>query len=606
MFYGGLELRAVVFTMTDSMSWDLSPMVNGAAPEEVKKLLDNLVVEAEEFAGKYFDNISSMNASEIKQMLVESEVLSVKVWDATGYGRLRFSAESTDKEASQLNGWSRQTGSKFGQIQTPLTLRLGQLLLEKPELIDDESLVDYRHYLERLKAEAPYLLSEAEERVIIQKDLHGIELISQLRGSWVSEKMFDVELDGEKKQMPFPQLDALRVSPDRDVRRMATRVLYKSLADDKLLHGSSLRSICADHVAMTKTRGQSSPMTQALLDQDVDEETINSLLSTIEKTSDWFQDFLALKVKFMGVDKLEGSDVVAPFTTDLVWNFNWEDARNLIVDSFAAFDPEIGTVVENMYRNRRIDAANRKGKRYGAFCSPHSGAKSSFVFLSYNDTLVDLYTLAHELGHAVQGHLTRHKQTPINYRTSSCLAEMGSIFGELLLTDKILSMSESKEQKIEILSYVLSDYYYVVYYVGLRALFETSLYDTISEGKLLDADTACELWNGAKHRIFGDSVDWNEYMEMEWARFGHTFIPNYRYYNFSYSFAQLLVFALYELYQQEGEGFVVRFKELLAAGNTKSVREHLADFGFDITDSSFWELGAKQASRFLEEFKKLI
>ncbi len=183
---------------------------------------------------------------------------------------------------------------------------------------------------------------------------------------------------------------------------------------------------------------------------------------------------------------------------------------------------------------------------------------------------------------------------------------MGSIFGELLLTDKILEMSESKEQKIEILSHVLSDYFYVVYYVGLRALFETSLYDTIDSGNFLDAETACNLWNAAKKRIFGDSVDWNEYMEYEWARFGHTFMPNRRYYNFSYSFAQLLVFALYEVYKQEGPVFVERFKDLLAAGNTKSVREHLLDFGFDIADPKFWELGAKQASRFLEEFKNLI
>ncbi|MHA1949288.1 MAG: M3 family metallopeptidase [Candidatus Thorarchaeota archaeon] len=592
--------------MTESASWDLSPMVNGASADEVKKLLDKLVVEAEEFAGKYYDSISSMDASKIKQMLTELEVFYVKAWDATNYGRLRFSAQSTDKEASQLNGWSRQTISKIEQIQTPLTLRLGQLVLEKPELLEDEKLADFKHYLERLRAEAPYLLSEEEERVIIQKDLYGIQLISQLRSSWVSEKMFEVELDGEMKQMPFPQLDALRMNPDRNVRRMATRILYKSLADDKLLHGSSLRSICADHVAMTKTRGQSSPMTQALLDQDVDAETIDSLLSTIEKTSNKFHDFLALKAKFMGIDQLEGSDVVAPFTTDPVWNFNWDEARKLVVDSFASFDPEVGTVIEKMYNDRRIDAANRQGKRYGAFCARHSGAKSSYVLMSYNDTMVDLYTLAHELGHAVQGHLTTHKQTPLNYRTSSCLAEMGSIFGELLLTDKILSMSESKEQKIEILSHVLSDYFYVVYYVGLRALFESSLYDTIQEGKLLDADTACDLWTGAKKRIFGDTVAWNEYMEMEWARFGHTFMPNYRYYNFSYSFAQLLVFALYELYQQEGAGFVQRFKGLLSAGNTKSVREHLMDFGFDITDPSFWELGAMQASRFLEEFKKLI
>ncbi|OLS31395.1 MAG: hypothetical protein ThorAB25_03210 [Candidatus Thorarchaeota archaeon AB_25] len=95
-------------------------------------------------------------------------------------------------------------------------------------------------------------------------------------------------------------------------------------------------------------------------------------------------------------------------------------------------------------------------------------------------------------------------------------------------------------------------------------------------------------------------------MEYEWARFGHTFIPNRRYYNFSYSFAQLLVFALYEVYKQEGPVFVDRFKDFLAGGNTKSVREHLLDFGFDIADPKFWELGAKQANRFLEEFKKLI
>ncbi len=593
--------------MTESeMSWDLSLMVNGATTSEVKNLLDDLVKETKVFATKYFDNISSVTSPELRQMLEELEDLLVRVRDTTNYGRLRYRARSTDKEAAQLNDWSGQANSVIDQTTRTLYLRLGKLMMERPNLLDDENLLPYRHFLEREKAEAPYSLSEAAERAIIQKDLYGIKLISQLRSSWVSEKTFEVENDGETKTVPFAQFDALRMNPDRDIRRMATKRLYKSLADDKLLHGSTLRSICADHVAMTELRGQPSPMTQALLNQDVDEETVNSLLSSIENTSDKYQEFLSLKARFMGVDKLEGSDVIAPFTTDLVWNFKWADARTIVVDSFAAFDPEIGTVVDDMFKNRRIDAMNRIGKAYGAFCMPHAGAKSSYVFMSYSDTMEKVFTLAHELGHAVQGHLTRHKQSFLNTRTSSCLAEMGSIFGELLLTDKILKMSESKEQKIEILSHVLGDFFYVVYYVGLRALFETSLYETIKAGKFLDAETACELWNAAKQRVFGDSVDWNDYMEYEWARFGHTFMPNYRYYNFSYSFAQLLVFALYEVYQQEGPVFVERFKDLLAAGNTKSVREHLKDFGFDITDPKFWELGAKQASRFLEEFKNLI
>ncbi len=593
--------------MTKSeMSWDLSPMVKGASADEVKKLLDDLVDASKRFASKYEDKIPSMKPVEIKKMLMELEDLRVRVQDAVSYGYLRYAAETIDKESAQLNDWSRKTSSVFGQVLTPIDLRLGDLMVNKPAYIDDSEVKDYKHFLERLRDEAPYKLSEVEEKFNIQKNLNGTGMFEELKEAWVSEKTFDVEVKGEKKTISYPELGSLRMNPDRDVRRMATETLYKSIDQDKLIYGTALRAICADHVSITKLRGQPSPMTQSLLDQDVDEETIETLLSTIENTSDRFRDFLALKAKFMGYEKLEGSDVIAPFSTDPVWKFNYDEARKIVVDAFTSFDPSLGDVVDNMYVNKRIDAVNREGKQYGAFCARHTGAKSSFVFMSYNETMVDLYTLAHELGHAVQGHLTYHKQTPINYATSSCLAEMGSIFGELLLTDKILSISESKEQKVEILAHVLGSFFYTVYYVALRALFEKSLYETIEEGTLLDAETACKLWDDAKNRVFADSVDWNPYMEYEWARIPHHFFAKRRFYNYSYSFAQMLVFALYEVYQEEGDKFVERFKDLLAAGNTKSVREHLMDFGFDITDPFFWELGAKQADRLLEEFKKLL
>ncbi|MFX1482203.1 MAG: M3 family metallopeptidase [Promethearchaeota archaeon] len=593
--------------MTESeMSWDLSPMVGGASAEEVKKLLDGLVEETRSFAEEYEDRILSMKPHEIKQMLVEQESLLVKVWDAVNYGQLRFVADTTNKESAQLNDWSRRTSSTFSQILTPIELRLGDLVSKYPDYIDDLEVQDYRHYLERLRNEAPFRLSEAEEKLIIKKNLNGISLFQELKDAWVSERSFDVEIEGEHKTISYPELAALRMNPDRGMRQMATETLYKDIQNDKLIYGMALRSICADHVEMTKLRGQPSPMTQSFLDQDVDDESIETLLTTIESTSSSFRDFLSLKAEFMGFDRLEGSDVIAPFTTDPIWKFNYNEARKIVVEAFTSFDQSLGKVVDDIFVNKRIDAANREGKQYGGFCSRHAGAKSSFVFISYNETMSDLYTLAHELGHSVQGYLTYHKQTPLNYRTSACLSEMGSIFGELLLTDKILSISESKEQRIEILSHVLGGYFYTVYYVALRALFEKSLYETIDAGNLLDAETACRLWDAAKRRIFADSVDWNPYMEYEWARIPHHFMASRRFYNYSYSFAQMLVFALYELYKQEGTKFIARFKALLAAGNTKSVREHLSDFGFDITDPSFWELGAKQATRFLEEFKALI
>ncbi|MGY5880514.1 MAG: M3 family metallopeptidase [Candidatus Thorarchaeota archaeon] len=593
--------------MTESeRSWNLSILVDGAPADKVKELLDTMVARATAFAEEYASKIASMSASDIKEMLVSLQNFNVESNDAMAYGRLRFSADTTNKESGQINGWSRQTMSKIGQIMMPINLNLGKLLSEKPDLIQKPALSEFKHHLERLHNTFKYHLSEGEERAIIQKDLNGIRLFSQLQSSWVSEKSFEVEIEGEMKTLTYNQLSALRMNPNRDVRRMATETVYKSYSDDKLLHSHALRSICADHLAMSKMRGHPSPMTQSLLDQDVDEEAINALLSTIENTSNKYREFLKIKSKIMGLETMEGHDVMAPPSDNPVWHFSWEEAREIVVDAFGSFDSEFGTVVDNMFVNNRIDSANRMGKTSGAYCARHGKAKSSFVFTSFNETMNDLYTLAHELGHAVQGHVTYNAQIPMNWKTSSCLAEMGSIFGELLLTDKILSLSESKEQKIEILTHVLSSYSYVVYYVGLRALFEKSVYAAIDEGKLIDADTACTLWDAAKKRVFTDSVEWNDYMEFEWARIPHHFIPNRRFYNYSYSFAQMLVFALYEVYKEEGDSFKGRFRDLLGRGGTKSVKENLLDFGFDITDSSFWELGAKQANRFLEELKTLL
>ena len=603
----GISLVLLGITMAQSeRSWDLSVLVDGATSDQVKELLDSMVTKASVFRDQYNDRISSMSAGEVKEMLVSLQNFRVESNDAMGYGNLRFNADTTNKESGEIYGWSRQTMSKIEQTLKSIDLNLGRLLSEKPELIQHPELSEFTHYLERLYNASKYHLSEGEEKAIILKDVNGIRLFSQLQKSWVSEKTFDVEIDGEMKTLSYNELSSLRMNPNRDIRRMATEILYKSYSDDKLLHAFALRSICADHIAMAKLRGHPSPMTQSLLDQDVDEDSIETLLSVIENTSSKFREFLNLKAKILDVEKLEGNDVIAPPTENPVWRFSWDEAREIVVDAFRSYDPEFGDVVENMFINNRIDSANRKGKTSGAFCSRHGKAKSSFVFTTYNETMTDLYTLAHELGHAVQGHVTYHAQAPLNWRTSSCLAEMGSIFGELLLTDKILSMAKSKEQKIEILSSLLNGFFYTVYYVGLRALFEKSVYAAIEEGKLIDAETASNLWNAAKKRVFANTVEWNDYMEFEWARVPHHFIPNFRFYNYSYSFAQMLVFALYEVYKEEGDGFKGRFRDLLGRGATKSVRDNLLDFGFDISDTSFWELGAKQANRFLEELKGLL
>ena len=277
-----------------------------------------------------------------------------------------------------------------------------------------------------------------------------------------------------------------------------------------------------------------------------------------------------------------------------------------MVDAYNSFDSTIGSIVVDIFTNKRIDSANRVGKNNWAYCWGWPAGKSSFIIVTFNEGLDDIYTLAHENGHAVQARLTYDNQTPLNYNTSSCIGEMCSIFGELLLTDKLFKLAENDIQKKELLAHVLESFFFHVYHIGARTFFEQSVYDLIASGKLLDAANINTLWESAKKRVYGETVEWSDFMEFEWARTPHNFVPVYRFYNYPYSFGQLLAFGLYEEYKKKKDDFARRFKKLLSYGSSRSPCEQLLELGHDISNPTFWELGGKQADRFLEEFRKLI
>ena len=581
-------------------------MVRGKSPQEVKELLHTTAQEFEEAVEAYVGELEEYSDGQLADAIRDLEKLVLESSDLRNYCSMRYRANTKDKDSGMLYNVSQNVGSRIESARTVFQIRLGKLLDKMPEMLQSEELANYRHYLEKLKRRAPYRLSEGEEKLVTMKDVNGIQTLQQLQQSWVSAKTFEIEVEGETKTVTLPELSSMRMSPDRKIRKMATEKLYKSYADDDMIHGMALRAICADHMKMTEHRGMPSPMTQSLLDQDVDRSTIDTLLKTIENTAESFQDFLRMKAKAMDVEKLLGYDVIAPWVTDPVWTFDWKKAKSMVIDSFDSFDDQLGSVIRSMFEDRRIDSKNRVGKMNTAFCSSWPSASKNFVFLNYSKTLNDIYTLAHENGHAAQGHLVYKNQTPVNYSMSMCMAETGSIFGELLLTEKILSMADADKERYEIISHVLNSYYYTVYYVGVRAFFEKSLYDAIDNGEVIDADLACELWNKAKNRIFGDVVDWTDYMEYEWARIPHFFFSNYRFYNYPYSFAQMLVFAVYGDYQKGEPDFNSRFKQLLAAGGSKSPKEQIADFGYDLTKPEFWKLGSSQADRLLQSFEEII
>lgn len=590
----------------DEMIWDLSQLVESANPTSIQKKLESMVAEAEKAREKYHGKIGGLDAKGLLELLEMKDAYILKFEGVAMYCRLMYSADSTDDIAKQLNDAARKASMRVGQALAFIDIELGKLLAENPSLVTDPVLAEYKHYLERILRRVPHMLSETEERLIIIKDKNGINAWQMLQNDWLSTRTFDIEIEGETKTLPYGKIIGLYQSPDRDLRKRSNQIVYESLGKDEIIWASAVRAVCEDHLQMSELRKYPTPMTQSLIANDVDQQTINSLMNTIEKNVGLYQRYLRLKAKLMGLDKLANYDVVAPLPNAPKMDYIWREARKEVVDAYMGFDEEIGGWVDEMFEKRHIDGEVRKGKSSGAFCASWLAGKSAYILQSFNGKMGDVYTQTHELGHAVHAYLGSRAQKPSNYEIGSCIAETGSIFGELLLTERLLSRAKTKEEKQAILANILDEFGMATFQVSARVFFEQSIYDAIERGEFMDGETVAKLWVAARDKIYGDSVDWLDIMKWEWTMKPHYYMANYRFYNYPYVFAQLFVFALYRLYKEQSESFVSKLKRLLAAGSSKSPSELGAELGFDITDETFWGKGMEQAREFIDMLEETL
>jgi len=357
---------------------------------------------------------------------------------------------------------------------------------------------------------------------------------------------------------------------------------------------------------ITKRRKYNSPMHQSLIFNDTNQTIIDSLMKVIEENVEVYQKYLGLKAKVMKLDKLTCADVRAPLEAPSLKKRTWDEAKALMLEAYGNVDDDFNEYVNDMFNRNHIDAAVRKGKRNGAYCASWYNEKTTFILQSFTGALNEVYTLAHELGHAVHGYLASNNQTFFNLHPGYTVAETASTFGELLITDLLLTKAESREEKRAILAHVLDDTGQAAFQVSGRVFFEQSLYEAIENGENLDGPTISKYWCTGRDRIYGDSVEWFDEMIYEWTMKPHYFMPNFRFYNYPYVYASLFVYALYRKYKEEGPEFILKFKKLLRAGGSLSPVELANIVGLDITKPDFWQLGINQIEEFVNEFQKTI
>ena len=542
--------------MSNQVTWDLTELFSGISDPKINKTIAEATALANAFEKHYRGKMSSLSPEGLLQCFQEIEAFDEKLSNVSLFSSLSFAANMTAPENQTLNDKVEKLEALISKQLAFYSLELGKLIKSKPELIQEPALTNYKHMLERLNRRVEHQLSEIEEQLIIEKDQFGVDAWEELQCKWLNTRLFDVVILGEKKTLSYCEANGLLPHPDRATRESANRSIYGLLGKDGEIFSSALRAICNDWVTVSKRRKYSTPMEASLISNDTELSIIENLLKTVEEGAVSYQQYLKTKAKLMDLSVMGNQDLVAPLPDTPEMKFTFKQAQELISKSYGCFDPAYATAVVEMFQKRHIDATPRFGKRNGAFCAGYYKGKSAYILQSFNGTLSDIYTLAHELGHATHDWYASRNQTLFNMHAPSIVAETASIFGELLLTDSLLKGAKTENERKALLCLVLDEAGMTTFQVAARVWFEQALYASIEQGEFLDYPTICSLWTKARDRIYGNSITWLPEMNAEWTMKPHYFMANYRFYNYPYVYAQMFVYALYERYLEEGKAFV--------------------------------------------------
>ena len=591
---------------TPQATWDLTELFPSITDPKIEQAIAEATGMANAFEKTYRGKIANLSAEELFRCFKDVEEFEAKFSDLPLFSSLSFAADMTQPQAQALNDRVEKLSAKISKQLAFYSLELGALVKSRPQIINEPTLSNYKHMLERARRRVEHQLSEVEEQLVIEKDQFGVNAWEELQSKWLNTRIFEVIVLGEKKTLSYGEANGLLPHPDRATRESANRSIYGLLGKDGEVFSAALRAICNDWVTVSKRRKYASPMESSLISNDTQENIISNLLKSVEESATSYRRYLKLKSKLMGLPTLGNHDIVAPLPDSPELKFTFQQAQDLVIDAYGRFDPQYATAVKEIFAKNHIDATPRFGKRNGAFCAGYYNGKSAYILQSFNGTLTAVFTLAHELGHATHDWYASRNQTLLNMSVPSTVAETASIFGELLLTYKLLDSAKSDAERKALLCIVLDEAGMTTFQVTARVWFEQALYASIEKGEYLNYKTICSHWTKSRDRIFGDAVSWFPEMEAEWTMKPHYYMANYRFYNYPYVYAQMFVYSLYERYLGEGKSFVPKFVKALSAGGSVSPMEIGEFVGLNVADPSFWKGGLKVFERFIVDLEKII
>lgn len=589
-----------------NISWDLSDLYQGMDDEKIKQDKQAVTDTVADFVKSYKGRLEHKNLTAMTLVSALRDYANI-LEQLYVYGTFSSLIKSKDTASAEIAKFDQAAKEFINDLSASLLffeLELVAISENKiNELIKDEELAKLAHYIKHERVFKPYRLKEGEEVIMTKKSQSGAGALVRFYDELNSNLKYSLNVDGEEKQLNYSQLATILANhPDRELRKAAAQALTKGLDQKKKDFTFLYNTLLLDKKINDEIRGYKDPRTATFLSYEIKEKTVDELVETVTNNYNLVEEFYQTKANLIGDELFEWDRYNDVFTDVEQKRYSWEQAKAIILEAFAEFDPEFAKVATMFFEKNWIDAEVTEGKVGGAFCSYAVPSVHPYILVNFEGELRDVTTLAHELGHGIHAYLSR-EQNILQFWPSTATAEIASVFCEMLVFDKLYKQLDDTKLKLNLLGSKIQESFATIFRQTSFYLFEKDSHERRRTSGELEVSELNTIFQDRVQAMFGKGLHLTEDHAGWWMPVQHFF--RYNFYVFTYAMGEALTKALFAIYQEQGSSFVKQYKQALALGGSCDPYEITSVMGVDINRKDFWQEGIDLLGEYIQEYKTL-
>ncbi|MEK3881698.1 oligoendopeptidase F [Paenibacillus sp. PL2-23] len=553
---------------------DLFP--NQAAWDKEYTEAKQLIIKFADFQGKLHD------PAQLKACFELEDELSLHVERLYVYSNMRHHEDTSEPGYQALSDKAKKLSVESGEALSFITPEV--LSLTDDELnamIDNESLAKFRHTLQEMKREKAHILSKNEEALLAQvgnvssapSTIFGMLNNADLKFPKVKNEK------GEEVELSHGRYIQFLESKNRTVRQEAFKAMYDTYGKLKNTLAATLNANVSKNVFYAKARKYDSVLGMSLYGDNIPKEVYTNLIDTIHKHLPLMHRYMELRKRLLGVDELHMYDLFAPLVDEFDMEISFEEAKGTIKESLKPLGDDYLKVLQEGYDQGWIDVYENEGKRSGAYSWGAFGTHP-YVLLNHKDNLNSMFTLTHEMGHALHSYYSDNTQNYRDAQYTIFLAEVASTLNEALLMDYLLGKSTDNKEKMYLLTYYADQFRTTVFRQTMFAEFEKIIHERAEAGESLTPQELSKIYYDLNKLYYGDGMVVDQDIEMEWARIPH-FYNSFYVYKYATGFSAATSFSKQIL--EEGAPAVERYLGFLKSGGSDFSINILKKAGVDMS-----------------------